>query len=81
MRFILITISSIIISGFSFAKTSQSDYDVFVQKCSTCHGLELIEKKKKTKDEWKNTLKRMQRYGAKYDGKENQILNYLINKK
>ncbi|ADR18103.1 hypothetical protein [Calditerrivibrio nitroreducens] len=81
MRKIAIFLVMIFIDGSIFASSKESNYEVFAQKCSSCHGLEIIEKKQKSREEWKNTIKRMEKYGAKFDGKQGQILEYLVNKK
>jgi hypothetical protein len=72
----------LIVFAFSLPAFSNNDvnYNVFAQKCSSCHGLEIIEKQKKTKNQWKDTIKRMEKYGANFEGKQGQILEYLANK-
>lgn len=80
MRYLFICLQFILFSTVIYA-SGDKNYQVYAEKCSSCHGLEVIEKKQKTKDQWKETIKRMERYGAKFDGKQDQILEYLINKK
>ncbi|MGB9730907.1 MULTISPECIES: hypothetical protein [Calditerrivibrio] len=81
MKKMTIILVMIFINGSVFAFSKESNYEVFAQKCSSCHGLEIIEKKQKSREEWKNTIKRMEKYGAKFDGKQGQILEYLVNRK
>ncbi|MCA1932608.1 MAG: hypothetical protein LDL13_03405 [Calditerrivibrio sp.] len=80
MRSFIIFPLSLLFSTFAYSSVNKN-YQVYAEKCSSCHGLEIIEKKQKTKDQWKETIKRMERYGAKFDGKQGQILEYLVNKK
>lgn len=81
MKKIAIILGMIFINSSVFASSKESNYEVFAQKCSSCHGLEIIEKKQKSREEWKNTIKRMEKYGAKFDGKQGKILEYLVNRK
>ncbi len=81
MKLAIIFLIVFILSTTLFAASNSSNYEIYVQKCSSCHGLEIIEKKQKTREQWKETIKRMEKYGAKFEGKQNQILEYLVNKK
>jgi len=80
IRLILFIFGISMCANTVFAGKNES-YKTFASKCSKCHGLEIIEKKHKTKEQWKETIKRMERYGANFEGKQNIILEYLVNKK
>jgi len=48
------------------------------ERCSTCHGLDLITSLKKNKDEWKSLVDRMVGYGATLNNKEQETtVDYL----
>lgn len=77
----LITIFSIIltINTYSFANSKANSFEqTYLRKCSACHGTQIIDNKIKTKKEWKETVKRMKRYGMKISGREkSDVLKYL----
>ncbi|MEF3254011.1 MAG: cytochrome c [Deferribacterales bacterium] len=75
MHFLNYVLILIFFATYSYA--SSKNYEIYAAKCSSCHGLEIIEKKQKTRDDWKKTIDRMKKYGARFDGKENQIIEYL----
>lgn len=57
----------------------RTDDNIYYSKCGSCHGTEFIDKKIKTKSEWKKTVNRMKRYGMKISREEKRaILRYLF---
>jgi competence protein ComEA len=52
--------------------------DLVMNVCSVCHELTRITSKKKTKDEWNDTVDKMAARGAKASNEEfDTIVNYL----
>lgn len=56
--------------------------ELFLSKCSRCHGSELALKQKKTYEQWLDTIKRMENFGMEITGGERKaIAEYLSEKK
>ncbi|WP_303850643.1 hypothetical protein [Seleniivibrio woodruffii] len=64
----------------SSAPSTPAD-ELFLSRCSSCHGSELALKKKKTYDQWLDTIKRMENFGMEITGGERKaIARYLSEK-
>lgn len=56
--------------------------ELFLSKCSRCHGSQLALEKKKTYEQWLDTIKRMENFGLEISGSERKaIAQYLVEKK
>jgi mono/diheme cytochrome c family protein len=82
MKFFLLAISLMMlcISCGSAPKTPADE--LFLSKCSRCHGSQLALEKKKTYEQWLDTIKRMENFGLDISGGERKaIAQYLTDKK
>jgi len=43
--------------------TKETGINLFYSKCSTCHGTKVSLEKVKTEEQWKSTIKRMEKHG------------------
>ncbi len=48
--------------------------ELLEQRCTRCHGLDLVEAASKTAEEWETTVERMRAKGAELTDEEAQIL-------
>jgi cytochrome c5 len=48
--------------------------ELLEQRCTPCHGLDLVERANKTAEEWETTVERMRGMGAELTDEEVQIL-------
>ncbi|WP_277656782.1 c-type cytochrome [Seleniivibrio woodruffii] len=66
----------------AFAASKNPAEDLFYSKCSRCHGSELALKKKKSHDQWIDTIKRMETFGLDISrGERKDIADYLAKRK
>lgn len=83
MRLFLIGISLMtlcIACGSEKPKTPADE--LFLSKCSRCHGTKLALDKKKTYEQWLDTIKRMENFGMEITGGERKVIaQYLADKK
>ena len=79
--FLLAMFSAILCAACGSAPKTPAD-ELFLSKCSRCHGSELALKKKKTYDQWLDTIKRMENFGLDIsNGERKAIAQYLVGKK
>jgi len=72
MKKTVLILLSAVLAAVSYA--AQSGEDVFYSKCTSCHGSALSLNKKKSVQQWKATIQRMEKHGLSISSSETKAV-------
>jgi cytochrome c5 len=79
-KYSLIPIFISVLISTAFAE-EVSPKDILENRCTVCHNLDVVQKARKNKAEWKSTINRMVNHGAQLNDEEKEVLIEYLSEK